>query len=47
MGNSVTINAFGVKIKFQSANASDQDKIKGVFQKAGFDKIKEFYDASE
>ena len=47
MGNSLTIGFMGASVKFQSAKVKDVDKIRGVFQTAGFDKVKQYYDSNQ
>ena len=47
MGNSVTVEFMGASVKFQSANVEDADKIRGVFQTAGFDKVKQYYESNQ
>jgi len=41
MGNGGSVSYMGFKIKWKSANPSDQNKIEAFVQGAGFDKMKE------
>ena len=47
MGNVKSFSFMGAKVTFQSANVEDADKIRGVFQTAGFDKVKQYYDSNQ
>ena len=38
-----SVNFLGVTIKFQSATVKDQEKIRGVFEEAGFEEVKQYY----
>ena len=38
-----SVKFLGVEIKFQSATVEDAEKIRGVFEEAGFEEVKQYY----